>query len=57
MDILEDGVSVMYAASRSNQITYMYFCTLGGLANPRVQKLARHNGTHLYYTYHLLDRM
>lgn len=47
----------MYAASRSNQITYMYFCTLGGLANPRVQKLARHNGTHLYYTYHLLDRM
>lgn len=44
----------MCPASRSNQITYLYFCTLGGLANPNVQKVQRHNGSHVYYTYHLL---
>lgn len=43
----------MFHASRSNQITYLYFCTLGGLSNPNVQKVPHWNGTHLYYTYHL----
>lgn len=41
-------------ATRANQITYLYFCTLGGLSNPRTCKVARHNGTHIYFTYHLL---
>jgi hypothetical protein len=44
----------MFAPSRSNAITYLYFCTLGGLSNPRVAKIERHNGSHVYYTYHLL---
>ena len=44
----------MFPACTSNQITYEYFCVLGGLANPRVQKVMRHNGTHVYYTYHLV---
>jgi len=47
----------MFAASRSNQITYLYFCTLGGLSNPRVQKVERRNGSFVYFTYHLLDRL
>lgn len=47
----------MFPAATSNQITYAYFCQLGGLSNPRVQKVTRHNGTHTYYTYHLLDRL
>lgn len=46
----------MFAASRSNQITYLYFCTLGGLSSPRVQKVTRHNGSYTYFTYHLVDR-
>lgn len=41
---------------RSNEITYLYFCTLGGLANPRCRKVMRTNGTHVYFTYHLEDR-
>lgn len=45
----------MFRASRSNQITYLYFCTLGGLANPAVQKIERRNGSYVYYTYHLLS--
>lgn len=44
----------MFPATTSNQITYAYFCTLGGLSNPCVQKVQRHNGTHIYETYHLL---
>ena len=44
----------MRPASTSNQITYLYFCTLGGLSNPNVQKVERRNGSHVYYTYHLL---
>lgn len=47
----------MFPASRSNAITYLYFCTLGGLSNPRTQKVTRHNGTHTYFTYHLIDRL
>lgn len=46
----------MFPATRSNQITYEYFCLLGGLSSPRVQKVERRNGTHVYYTYHLIDR-
>ncbi len=38
--------------STANQITYCYFCTLGGLSNPRCQKLQKQNGTHIYFTYH-----
>lgn len=44
----------MFPATRSNQITYNYFCQLGGLSNPTVQKVTRHNGTYVYYTYHLI---
>lgn len=47
----------MYPASSGNMITYEYFCVLGGLANPRVQKVQHWNGTYCYYTYHLVDRM
>ncbi len=37
----------------SNQITYEYFCVLGGLSNPRCAKCHRRNGSHEYFTYHL----
>ena len=40
----------------SNQITYEYFCVLGGLANPRCAKQAHHNGSLTYFTYHLWER-
>ncbi|MCK9513680.1 MAG: hypothetical protein M0R28_20985 [Pigmentiphaga sp.] len=46
----------MNAASSANQITYLYFCTLGGLANPKCAKIARRNGSHIYFTYHLISR-
>jgi len=39
-----------------NQITYLYFCTLGGLANKRVAKMIHYNGTYMYETYHLIWR-
>lgn len=39
---------------RHNQITYQYFCILGGLAHPRCRKVHRYNGTHHYITYHLV---
>lgn len=45
----------MFPATRSNAITYSYFCTLGGLANPACAKVERHNGTHTYFTYHLIS--
>ena len=45
----------MFPATRSNAITYLYFCTLGGLSNPNVCKVERHNGTHTYFTYHLIS--
>jgi len=44
----------MFPATTSNQITYNYFCTLGGLSNKTVQKLQHNNGSFVYYTYHLL---
>ena len=39
-----------------NQITYEYFCVLGGLSNPRCAKCHRHNGSYTYFTYHLWER-
>lgn len=44
----------MFPATTSNQITYTAFCTLGGLASGRVQKCMHHNGSMVYFTYHLL---
>ena len=38
----------------TEQITYLYFCTLGGLSHPRTSKRLRRNGTHVYFTYHYL---
>lgn len=32
-------------------VTYLYFCTLGGLANPRCKKQTHHNGSYTYFTY------
>ena len=46
---------IVTPCSCKNQITYMYFCTLGGLSNPRCSKVEKRNGTHVYYTYHLYD--
>jgi hypothetical protein len=43
----------MHQSEAHNQITYLYFCTLGGLANSRVYKVQRQNGSHVYFTYHL----
>ena len=43
----------MQAVSTANQITYKYFCQLGGLSNPHCQKVEHRNGSHVYYTYHL----
>lgn len=47
----------MFPATRSNQITYGYFCTLGGLSNKSVCQITRRNGAHIYHTYHLLTTM
>jgi hypothetical protein len=43
----------MFPATNSNKITYEYFCVLGGLSNPSVQKVQHNNGSYVYYTYHL----
>lgn len=45
----------MFAPSRSNAITYLYFCTLGGLSNPNVAKVEHRNGSYVYHTYHLVS--
>jgi len=45
----------VFAATTSNQITYEYFCLLGGLENPRCEKVLHRNGTYTYYTYHRID--
>lgn len=37
--------------STANSITYLYFCTLGGLTNPRCATMTNHG----YTTYHLLS--
>lgn len=44
-----------FPPTTSNQITYGYFCILGGLSNSCVRKVERRNGTHIYYTYHLVS--
>ena len=36
-----------------NQISYSYFCALGGLAHPRTVRRERTNGSQVYVTYHL----
>lgn len=41
-----------FPASTSNEITYEYFCLLGGLENNKCVKIQRRNGSHVYYTYH-----
>jgi len=37
----------------SNQITYEYFCVLGGLADKRCYKILNQNGSYIYFTYHI----
>jgi len=44
----------MFPATTSNAITYKFFCTLGGLNNPKVGKVLHNNGKYIYFTYHLL---
>lgn len=47
-----DNMNV-FPIANSNQITYEYFCLLGGLSNPRCAKQAVYNGKHfMHYTYH-----
>jgi len=38
-----------------NQITYEYFCVLGGLANHKCAKRHLYNGSYYYNTYHYID--
>jgi len=45
----------MFSASRGNQITYEYFCLLGGLSNKNVAKILHKNGSYIYFTYHLIS--
>ena len=45
----------MFPMTVSNQISYRYFCALGGLSNPRCGKMQHWNGNHHYATYHLID--
>lgn len=40
--------------SPANATTYLHFCTLGGLAHPRMRRVEHHNGSHTYSTYHYL---
>jgi len=47
----------IFPATRRNQITYNGFCFMGGLANGRLSKIAHHNGSHTYYTYHRIDNL
>ena len=44
-----------YPATVSNQITYEYFCVLGGLQNPVCAKVLHQNGSHIYFSYHRID--
>lgn len=45
----------IFPAATSNQITYDGFCFMGGLANERLAKVARQNGSFTYFTYHRID--
>jgi len=46
----------IFAATTANQITYDCFCFMGGLANGRLAKVEHRNGSHVYHTYHRVDR-
>jgi len=41
--------------SSANAISYKTFCQLGALLNPKLRRMGRQNGTHVYSTYHLLS--
>jgi hypothetical protein len=44
----------MFPAGRSNQITYLYYCTLLELGRRKdTQAVLHRNGKMFYYTYHL----
>ena len=45
----------IYSTQTSNQITYEYFCILGGLSNKNTLKVLHKNGVHIYYTYYLIS--
>lgn len=50
----------MFPATRSNEITYDYYCVLvgqitRGTCNKKVSKVLRHNGSYRYFTYHLIS--
>lgn len=44
-----------FPATGSNMMTYAGFCFMGGLANQRLCKVERRNGSFVYYTYHRID--
>ncbi len=46
----------MRSGTSADQITYEYFCVLGGLAKGKCFKILRHNGSYNYFTYHLRNR-
>lgn len=50
----------LFPATRSNEITEgYYFCIVGqisrGTCSKKVQKIMRRNGSHEYFTYHLVS--
>lgn len=38
----------------ANQCTYEFFCLMKGLTHPRMRKVQRQSGSHVYFTYHYL---
>lgn len=42
----------IYPATRANEITYEYFCLMGGLSNGRLTKIEKLNGK---FSYHKTD--
>lgn len=51
-----DYDGTVFPASESNAITYDGFCLMGGLANGRLAKVQRQNGSFIYFTYHRIDK-
>lgn len=52
----------IYPATSSNQITKEYYDTVvemmnNGTTNLKVNKVLRQNGSHQYFTYHLINVM
>ena len=45
----------MHQSEMRTQITYLYFCTLGGLKHPKTYTILRQNGSYFYTTYHIAD--